>query len=111
MRRWWRDRLDPGCRVGPDQQDWAGSVVDDEAGCRAEACRAQTGAVTVAGCHQQVGGLGSLDDHVLDPTAGCLAPGLAAKPSRGGRAGATGRLMLWREPGPTWCNQVEGHRV
>ncbi len=41
--RRWRDRLDPGCLVGPQQQDRAGRVVDHEAGCRAKTRRAEVG--------------------------------------------------------------------
>jgi hypothetical protein len=109
----WRDRLDPGCFVRPDQQDRAGGVVNDEAGHRAQACWAEAGTVAVAGCHQQVGGPGGLDDDTLDPAGPCLAPGLAPKPRRGGGQQLGGGLFrqhadpLGRVPARSWAATPE----
>jgi hypothetical protein len=58
-------------------------VVDHEAGCRAKTRRAEVGAVAVACGDQQVGALGGLDDHALDPTAAGLLPGLASQTGLG----------------------------
>jgi hypothetical protein len=56
-------------------------VVDDETGRRAEARRAEPGAVAVSRCHQEVGILSRLDHHPLDPAGGCLAAGCTPEPS------------------------------
>ena len=62
-----RDGGDAGRWFGPDQQDWAGGVVDDEAGGGAQAPGPQVGAVAVAGKDEQVGAFGGGDDFPLGP--------------------------------------------
>jgi len=65
----WRNRVDVGHFVRPDEQHGAGRMIDDKARRRAEAVRPQAGAVAVTGCHQQVGRLGGLHDLPLDPSS------------------------------------------
>jgi hypothetical protein len=53
--------------LGPDQQDGAGGVVDDEAGGGTQALGSRVGAVAVAGEDEQVGAFGGGNDLALDP--------------------------------------------
>src|SRR5487761_532183 len=73
----------PGAGSGPDQQDGAGGVIDDEPTGRAEAFRAQPGAVAVAGHDQQASAVGGGDDLMLDPP-GPLQPGAGTPQALGG---------------------------
>ena len=95
-------------RIGPDQQDGAGGVVDDETAGRAEAARAEVGVVAVAGEHEQVGAFSGGDDFPFD-AAGALmrVQGRPSRPaasggavprmrSRGGPAGGQGRVRDMR---------------
>jgi len=66
--RWWY-RLDPRRFVRPNQKDRTGGVVDDETRGVAQAVRAETRTVTVAGHHQKVGALGDCSHNfALEPS-------------------------------------------
>src|SRR5690348_15321766 len=75
----WRgwDGGDAGGGLGPDEQDGAGGVVDDEAAGGAEAAGPEVGAVTVASEDEQVGAFGGGHDFPFD-AAGALATGARA---------------------------------
>jgi hypothetical protein len=62
-----RDGGDGRRDLGPDQQDRAGCVVDDEAGGGTQAPGSQVGAVAVAGEDEKIGAVGSGNDLPLDP--------------------------------------------
>ena len=64
-----RDRVDVRRGVGPDEQDAAGGVIDDEACGRAEAAWTQARVVAVAREDEQVRVLGGADDLALDAAA------------------------------------------
>src|SRR5260221_6103240 len=66
----------PGAGPGPDQQDGAGRVVDDEPAGRSQALGAETGTVAVPGEDEPAGVPGGGDDLPLDPP-GSLQPGAA----------------------------------
>ncbi|MBO1419817.1 hypothetical protein J0670_35120, partial [Streptomyces sp. FH025] len=54
--RWGRRKgIGTRCRLRPDQQDGAGSMVDDEAGGGAEAVGPEAGAIAVTGEDEQFG--------------------------------------------------------
>ncbi len=63
-RRGWH-RVDAGGLAGPNEQHIARSVVDDKAGGVAQAVGAKPGTVPVAGSHQKVSAVTSLDHLTL----------------------------------------------
>ncbi len=69
MLRWRRDRLHARGRIGPDEQDGARRMVDDEAGRRPEAARPEPGVVAVAGEDEQIRVGDGVHDHPLRATA------------------------------------------
>ena len=69
--------------LGPDQQDRAGCVVDDEAGGGTQAPGSQVGAVAVAGEDEEIGAVGGGGDFPLDPP-GSFQPGAGQAQALGG---------------------------
>src|ERR1039458_4148677 len=69
--------------LGPDQQDRAGGVVDNEAAGGAQAPGSQAGTVAIAGQDEKVGAFGGGDDLPLDPP-GPFQPGTGPPEALGG---------------------------
>ena len=78
-----RDGGDAGRGLGPDQQDRAGGVVDDEAGGGTQAPGPQVGAVAVAGEDEEICSLGGGNDFPLGPP-GSFQPGAGPPEALGG---------------------------
>lgn len=83
MGRGWWDGCDARRGHGPDQQNGAGGVVDDEPAGRAEASGSKVGAVAVAGYDEQIGAFGGGDDLPFEASRP-FHPGARASQAFGG---------------------------